>query len=57
MRPLHLTLPPSLHEQVQAYANKEGISINEFIMLAVAEKLATLSTVDYLAERAKYGSR
>jgi hypothetical protein len=54
---LHLTLPPSLHEQVQAYANKEGISINEFIMLAVAEKLATLSTADYLAERAKRGSR
>jgi hypothetical protein len=54
---LHLTLPPSLHEQVQAYASKEGISINEFIMLAVAEKVATLSTADYLAERAKRGSR
>ena len=41
MSTLHLTLPPSLHEQAQAYASKEGISINEFIMLAVAEKLAT----------------
>ena len=57
MSTLHLTLPPSLHAQAQAYASKEGISINEFIMLAVAEKLATLSTADYLAERAKRGSR
>jgi hypothetical protein len=54
---LHLALPPSLHEQAQAYASKEGISINEFIMLAVAEKLATLSIADYLAERAKRGRR
>jgi hypothetical protein len=53
----HLTLPPSLHEQAQAYASQEGISVNEFIMLAVAEKLAALSTADHLAERAKRGSR
>jgi hypothetical protein len=57
VRTLYLTLPPSLHEEAQAYASKEGISINEFIMRAVAEKLATLSTADYLAERAKRGSR
>ena len=57
MRALYLTLPPSLYEQAQAYASKEGISINEFIMLAVAEKLATLSTAEYLAERARHGSR
>jgi hypothetical protein len=54
---LHLKLPPSLHEQVKAYAHKEGISISEFIRLAVAEKLATLSTADYLTERARRGSR
>jgi hypothetical protein len=54
---IHLTLPPSLHEQAQAYASKEGISINEFITLAVAEKLAILATAEYLAERARRGSR
>ena len=57
MSTLHLTLPQSMREQVDALAQKEGISINEFIMLAVAEKLATLATADYLAERAKRGSR
>jgi hypothetical protein len=46
-----------MQEQVEALAQQEGISINEFITLAVAEKLATLATADYLAERAKRGSR
>jgi hypothetical protein len=57
MSTLQLTLPQSIHEQVETLAQQEGISINEFITLAVAEKLATLATADYLAERAKRGSR
>ncbi len=57
MSTLSLTLPQSLQEQVEALAQKEGISVNEFIALAVAEKLATLATADYLAERAKRGSQ
>jgi hypothetical protein len=57
MSTLHLTLPQSMQEQVEALAQQEGISITEFITLAVAEKLATLATADYLAERAKRGSR
>lgn len=57
MSTLHLTLPQSMQEQVEALAQQEGISINEFTTLAVAEKLATRATADYLAERAKRGSR
>lgn len=57
MNTVSLTLPQSLQEQVEALAQKEGISVSEFITLAVAEKLATLATADYLAERAKRGSR
>ena len=57
MSTLRVTLPQSLREQVEALAQKEGISVNEFIALAVAEKLAALATADYLAERAKRGSR
>ena len=57
MSTMSLTLPQSLQEQVEALAQQEGISVNEFIALAVAEKLATLATADYLAERAKRGSR
>jgi uncharacterized protein (DUF1778 family) len=43
--------------QLREAAKAEGISMNQFIMLAVAEKIATLSTLDYLSERAKRGSR
>lgn len=57
MNSVHVTLPQSLQEQVEALAQKEGISVPEFITLAVAEKLATLTTADYLAERAKRGSQ
>ena len=44
MNTVSLTLPQSLQEQVEALAQKEGISVPEFITLAVAEKLATLAT-------------
>ena len=57
MSTMSLTLPLSLQKQVEALAQQEGISVTEFITLAVAEKLATLATADYLAERAKRGSR
>lgn len=57
MSALSLTLPQSLQTQVEVLARREGISVTEFIALAVAEKLATLATADYLAERAKRGSR
>jgi hypothetical protein len=46
-----------MYTQLRAAAKAEGISMNQFIMLAVAEKIATLSTMNYLEERAKRGSR
>lgn len=36
---------------------KGDISINQFIVNAVAEKIATLKTIDVLEERAKKGSK
>ncbi|EAT59262.1 MULTISPECIES: toxin-antitoxin system HicB family antitoxin [Chlorobium] len=57
MSALSLRLPKSLHEQLREVAQEEGISINQFVMLAVAEKVASLSAVEYLEKRAKSGSR
>ena len=57
MSTLSIRLPKSVHEQVKALASAEGISMNHFIALAVAEKIATLQTVNYLEERARRGSR
>jgi hypothetical protein len=57
MSTISLRLPDSLHEQIRKLANVDGISINQFISTAAAEKLAALMTVDYLEERGKRGTR
>ena len=57
MSTLSLRLPDSLHKRVRELAQQDGISINQFISSAVAEKLAALMTVEYLEERARRGSR
>jgi hypothetical protein len=57
MSTLSLRLPESLHRSVGDLARQEGISINQFIATAVAEKLAALTTAAYLQERARLGSR
>jgi predicted transcriptional regulator len=54
---ISLRLPDSLHEQVRRLAEKENVSINQIIALALAEKVSALMTEDYLTERAKRGSR
>ncbi len=57
MSTLSVRLPESLHKRVRDFAQQEGISINQFISTAVAEKMAALKTADYLEERARQGSR
>jgi hypothetical protein len=52
-----LRIPRTLHEQVKALAKDEGVSLNQFVMLALAEKVATIQTIDYLEQRAARGSR
>lgn len=56
MSTLSLRLPDSLHEQVKILAKNDGISINQFISSAVAEKMSALLTEEYLKERASKGS-
>ncbi len=57
MSTLNLRLPESLHEKVRSLAKGDGVSINQFITLAVSEKVATLTTLDYIAERARRADR
>ncbi len=57
MSALSLRLPNSLHKQLRELARREGVSINQLVNSAVAEKMAALMTVDYLRERAERGSR
>lgn len=57
MSALSLRLPKTLHEQLKELAREEGISVNQFVLLAVAEKVAAISTIEYLEKRARRGSR
>ncbi len=57
MSTLSLRLPNSLHDRVRKLAEAEGVSINQFISTAVAEKMSALMTSDYLEARAARGSR
>jgi hypothetical protein len=54
MGTLSVRLPDSLHLKVRQLAEREGISINQFVATAVAEKLAALITEEYIEKRAKY---
>jgi hypothetical protein len=57
MSTISLRLPQSLHEQARELAKKEGVSINQLVTLALAEKVSALMTEDYLGQRAKRGRR
>ncbi|MCY4149084.1 MAG: toxin-antitoxin system HicB family antitoxin [Gammaproteobacteria bacterium] len=56
MSTLSLRLPGSLYEQVKVLASQDGISVNQFISSAVAEKMSALMTEEFLLARAKTGN-
>ena len=43
MTPYTLTLPLQLQQEAEKLAARQGISLDEFILLAVAEKVAALN--------------
>ena len=53
MSTLSLRIPKSLHEQIKQLAKREGISINQFVASAAAEKMSALMTEEYIEKRAK----
>lgn len=53
MAALSLRLPESLHQAAREVASQDGVSINQLVMTALAEKIAALKTADYLAQRAQ----
>jgi hypothetical protein len=50
-----LRLQPSLLDELRKLAGAEGVALNQFINVAVAEKLSALRTEDYFRERAARG--
>jgi len=57
MRAISVKLPASLHHATKELAKKEHISIEQFIMLAIAEKMSALGAQDFIEKRGKRGNR
>ena len=57
MSALTIRLPNSVHESIKLLARKDGISVNQFIASAAAEKMASFQTLDYLRQEAALGKR
>jgi hypothetical protein len=57
MSTMSVRLPESLHKKAREIAEREGVSINQLVASALAEKLSALLTEEYLEERARRGSR
>ncbi len=57
MSTISLRLPESLHQSARDLAQKEHVSINQLITLALAEKVSALMAEDVLGERARRGRR
>jgi hypothetical protein len=54
---IRVRLPEPLHDAVRELAQRDNVSINQFIALALAEKVSALRTEEYLSVRAQRGSR
>jgi hypothetical protein len=57
MSALTVRLPNSIHNKIRELAKQDGISINQFLASAAAEKVSSILTVDYLEREAALGSR
>jgi hypothetical protein len=57
MSTISLRLPNYLHDTLRELAQEEQVSMNQLIILAIAEKVSALKAEDYLAKRAARGDR
>ena len=57
MSTLSIRLPNSIHQHAKRLAQDEGISVNQLVSSALAEKLSALDAERYLNERAERGRK
>lgn len=57
MTRVNLQIPPSIHQRAKLLAKRDGVSLDQLVSLALAEKMSALDTEDYLQTRAARGSR
>ena len=54
---VQVQIPDSLHQSLSDLAGRDGISIDQFISTAIAEKLSALMTENYHKDRARRGNQ
>ena len=57
MSTVTVRLPESLHDQLRYLGKAEGISINQFLVVAAVEKMSALKTREFLESEAKLATR
>lgn len=50
-------LPAPLKTAAECYAGQDGVSLNQFIATAVAEKVGAVGAVEYFEKRGRSGRR
>jgi hypothetical protein len=54
---INVKLPDSILKQARELAARDGVSLDQFVSTAVAEKSSAWLSKDYVAERARRASR
>ena len=57
MSALNLRLPNSVHRQIRKISDQDGVSINQFIVSAVSEKISAITTEELIATRARHARK
>ncbi len=57
MTRINIELPLSVHERAKLLAKRDGVSVDQFISTALAEKMSVLEAETYFRQRAKRGTR
>ena len=55
MSAINVRLPESLHKKLRHLTTQDDVSMNQFIVSAIAEKVAVYHADEYLEERAGRG--
>lgn len=57
MNTISLRIPESVLQCARALAQEDGITVNQLVATALAEKMSARATETYLEERANLGNR
>jgi hypothetical protein len=57
METIQVAIPESIHKNLKALAEKDHVSIDQFISTAISEKISAFITRDYLDKRAARASK